>query len=183
MNKQLVQKVTATQIRPDLPEFSTGDTIKVSVKIRENNKERQQVFEGVATNIRGVGVSRSFTVRKNSAGVGVERTFLFNSPNIVFIDVVKNGKVRRKKLTYLRKRSGKRAKVKEVLLGEEQKKALEAQRELSKAAAAKAAEKKATKVEAKPVAAPVAAKPAATEAAKPSEAKPAEPVKAAPETK
>ena len=120
MNKNLVKQVTATQIRPDLPEFSTGDTIRVSVRIRENNKDRQQAFEGVCIFMRGSGVSKTFTVRKESAGVGVERTFLLNSPNIVFIEVVKHGKVRRKQLTYMRGRSGKAAKVKQILLGEEQ---------------------------------------------------------------
>lgn len=143
MNKQLVQQVTATQIRPDLPEFSTGDTIRVSVRIRENNKDRQQAFEGVCIFMRGSGVSKTFTVRKESAGIGVERTFLLNSPNIVFIEVVKRGKVRRKQLTYLRKRSGKAAKVKEVFLGEEQRKALEEQRRISREAKAKQAEKEA----------------------------------------
>ncbi len=184
MNKQLVQQVTATQIRQDLPEFSTGDTVRVSVKIRENNKERQQVFEGIAISIRGSGVSKSFTVRKSSAGVGVERTFLLNSPNIVFIEVSKHGKVRRKKLYYLRKRQGKRAKVKEVLMGEEQKKALEAQRNLSKQASAKQAEKTAAakavvKEAVKPAKASAAAKP---EVSQPAE-KPAAEAKAAPAEK
>lgn len=162
MNKQLVQQITATQIRPDLPEFSTGDTIKVSSKIRENNKERQQVFEGVCISIKGSGVSKTFIVRKESAGVGVERTFLLNSPNIVFVEVVKHGKVRRKKLFYLRKRSGKAAKIKQVLMGEEQKKALEEQRAISKKAAEAAAAKKAA---ADKAAAEAAAKKAAEEKA------------------
>lgn len=155
MNKQLVNQITATQIRPDLPEFSTGDTIRVSVKIRENNKERQQIFEGTCISIRGSGVSKTFTVRKDSAGIGVERTFLFNSPEIVFIEVTRRGKVRRKKLYYLRQRKGKAAKVKEILLGEEQKKALEAQREISRQAAIKQKEaleaKKASEVKPMPV--------------------------------
>ncbi len=159
MNKQLVQQVTATQIRPDLPEFSTGDTIRVSVRIRENNKDRQQAFEGVCIFMRGSGVSKTFTVRKDSAGVGVERTFLLNSPNIVFIEVVKHGKVRRKQLTYLRGRSGKAAKVKELLLGEEQRKALEEQRRISR----EAAEKHAAKLAADKAAAAQAAAPAAEE--------------------
>ncbi len=159
MNKQLVQQVTATQIRPDLPEFSTGDTIRVSVRIRENNKDRQQAFEGVCIFMRGSGVSKTFTVRKDSAGIGVERTFLLNSPNIVFIEVVKHGKVRRKQLTYLRGRSGKAAKVKELLLGEEQRKALEEQRRISR----EAAEKHAAKLAADKAAAAQAAAPAAEE--------------------
>lgn len=135
MNKQLVQQITATQIRPDLPRFNTGDTIRVSVKIRENNKERQQIFEGVCISIRGAGVSKTFKVRKESAGIGVERTFLLNSPEVVFIEIAKHGKVRRKKLFYLRKRHGKGARIKQILMGEEQKKALEEQRAISKKAA------------------------------------------------
>lgn len=171
MNKQLVQQITATQIRPDLPHFNTGDTIRVSVKIRENNKERQQVFEGVCISIRGAGVSKTFKVRKESAGVGVERTFLLNSPDVVFIEVAKHGKVRRKKLYYLRNRHGKGARIKQILMGEEQKKALEEQRAISK----KAAEEAAAKAEALKK----AAEEAAAKAEAPAEAK-AEP---APETK
>lgn len=145
MNKQLVQQITATQIRPDLPRFNTGDTIRVSVKIRENNKERQQVFEGVCISIRGAGVSKTFKVRKESAGVGVERTFLLNSPDIIFIEVSKHGKVRRKKLFYLRNRHGKGARIKQILMGEEKKKALEEQRAISKKAAEAQAQAEAEK--------------------------------------
>lgn len=115
MNKQLVQQVTATQIRHDLPEFEIGDTIKVMVTIRENNKERQQAFEGVVISIRGAGASKTFIVRKDSAGVGVERNFLINSPTIASISVIKHGKVRRHKLYYLRARSGKAARLEEVI--------------------------------------------------------------------
>ena len=115
MNKQLVQQVTATQIRHDLPEFEIGDTIKVMVTIRENNKERQQAFEGVVISIRGAGASKTFIVRKDSAGVGVERNFLINSPTIASIFVIKHGKVRRHKLYYLRARSGKAARLEEVI--------------------------------------------------------------------
>lgn len=115
MNKQLVQQVTATQIRHDLPEFEIGDTIKVMVTIRENNKERQQAFEGVVISIRGAGASKTFIIRKDSAGVGVERNFLINSPTIASISVIKHGKVRRHKLYYLRARSGKAARLEEVI--------------------------------------------------------------------
>ncbi len=115
MNKQLVQQITATQIRHDLPEFEIGDTIKVMVTIRENNKERQQAFEGVVISIRGAGASKTFIVRKDSAGVGVERNFLINSPSIASIKVLKHGKVRRHKLYYLRARSGKAARLEEVI--------------------------------------------------------------------
>jgi large subunit ribosomal protein L19 len=115
MNKQLVQQITATQIRHDLPEFEIGDTIKVMVTIRENNKERQQAFEGVVISIRGAGASKTFIVRKDSAGIGVERNFLINSPSIASIQVLKHGKVRRHKLYYLRARSGKAARLEEVI--------------------------------------------------------------------
>lgn len=116
MNKQLVQQVTATQIRPDVPDFTTGDTVRVMVVIRENNKERQQAFEGVVISIRGAGASRTFIVRKESAGVGVERNFFVNSPVIASIKVLKHAKVRRHKLYYLRKRSGKSARLEEVII-------------------------------------------------------------------
>ncbi len=116
MNKQLVQQVTATQIRPDVPDFVTGDTVRVMVVIRENNKERQQAFEGVVISIRGAGASRTFIVRKESAGVGVERNFFVNSPVIASIKVLKHAKVRRHKLYYLRSRSGKSARLEEVII-------------------------------------------------------------------
>lgn len=116
MNKQLVQQVTATQIRPDVPDFTTGDTVRVMVVIRENNKERQQAFEGVVISIRGAGASRTFIVRKESAGVGVERNFFINSPVIASIKVLKHAKVRRHKLYYLRKRSGKSARLEEIII-------------------------------------------------------------------
>ena len=115
MNKQLVQQVTASQIRHDLPEFEVGDTIRVMVTIRENNKERQQAFEGVVISIRGAGASKTFIVRKDSAGVGVERNFLINSPIIASITVLRHAKVRRHKLYYLRARSGKAARLEEVI--------------------------------------------------------------------
>ncbi len=115
MNKQLVQQITATQIRHDLPEFEIGDTVKVMVTIREGNKERQQAFEGVVLSIRGAGASKSFIVRKDSAGVGVERNFLANSPVIASMSVLRHGKVRRHKLYFLRQRSGKAARLKEVI--------------------------------------------------------------------
>jgi len=115
MNKNLVQQVTATQIRHDLPDFVTGDTIRVMVTIRENNKDRQQAFEGTVVAIQGAGSSKTFVVRKDSAGVGVERNFLINSPIISSITVLRHGKVRRKKLYYLRERSGKSARLEEVI--------------------------------------------------------------------
>lgn len=116
MNKQLVQQVTATQIRNDIPDFNTGDTVRVMVVIRENNKERQQAFEGVVISIRGAGASKTFIVRKESAGVGVERNFFVNSPVIASLKVLKHAKVRRHKLYYLRSRSGKSARLEEILI-------------------------------------------------------------------
>ena len=119
MNKQLVQQVTATQIRPDVPDFATGDTVRIMVVIRENNKERQQAFEGVVLSVRGAGASRTFIVRKVSAGVGVERNFFVNSPVIASIKVLKHAKVRRHKIYYLRNRAGKSARLEEVVIRKE----------------------------------------------------------------
>lgn len=115
MNNNLVKEITASQIRHDLPEFGTGDTIKVSVRIIENNKSRIQNFEGVVIQRSGGGVSETFTVRKVSSGIGVERTFPVNSPSISAIQVLRRGKVRRNKIYYLRQRSGKSARIKEIL--------------------------------------------------------------------
>ena len=115
MNNRLVEEVTASQLRTDLPEFKSGDEVKVSVRIIEGNKQRIQVFQGVVIQRRGGGVNATFTVRKMSAGIGVERTFPVHSPSIAGIEVVRRGKVRRNKITYIRKRSGKAARIKEIL--------------------------------------------------------------------
>ncbi len=115
MNNNLVNEITASQLRNDLPEFSSGDEIKVSVRIREGNKTRLQIFQGVVIMRRGGGVSETFTVRKISGGVGVERTFPYHSPVIAAIQVIRRGKVRRNKITYIRKLSGKSARIKEIL--------------------------------------------------------------------
>ena len=115
MNNNLVKEITDSQIRHDLPDFSSGDTIRVSVRIVENGKSRIQVFEGVVLARRGSGISETFIVRKMSSGVGVERTFPVNSPVISSLEVIKHGKVRRKKIYFIRKRSGKSARLKEVL--------------------------------------------------------------------
>jgi large subunit ribosomal protein L19 len=100
-------------LRDDVPEFSPGDTLKVHVRVVEGNKERVQVFQGVVIRRQGDGVRETFTVRKLSYGVGVERTFPVHSPIIAEIEVVSLGDVRRAKLYYLRDRAGKAAKVKE----------------------------------------------------------------------
>lgn len=115
MNNNLVNEITASQLRNDLPEFSSGDEVKVSVRITEGNKSRIQNFQGVVIMRRGGGVSATFTVRKVSSGVGVERTFPVNSPSVVGVEVIRRGKVRRNKITYIRKLSGKSARIKEIL--------------------------------------------------------------------
>ena len=115
MNNRLVEEVTASQLRTDLPEFKSGDEVKVSVRIIEGNKQRIQVFQGVVIQRRGGGVNATFTVRKMSSGIGVERTFPVHSPSIAGVEVVRRGKVRRNKITYIRKRSGKAARIKEIL--------------------------------------------------------------------
>ena len=100
-------------LREDIPEFRPGDTLRVSVRIREGNKERSQRFEGVCIARRGAGVSETFTVRKISSGIGVERIFPLHSPNVSEIKVVRRGRVRRAKLYYLRELSGKAARIRE----------------------------------------------------------------------
>jgi len=114
MNNNIVNEITARQIRKDIPEFSSGDTIRVYVRIIENKKERVQLYEGVVILRRGSGVSETFTVRKMSSGIGVERTFPINSPSINRIEVVKKGKVRRSRIYYMRGLSGKAARIKET---------------------------------------------------------------------
>lgn len=100
-------------LRDDIPEFAPGDTVKVSVKIREGNRERLQTFQGVVISRRGSGTKETFTVRKISFGVGVEKIFPLHSPAIASIEVISRGDVRRAKLYYLRSRVGKAAKIKE----------------------------------------------------------------------
>lgn len=114
MNRNLANEIAATQIRTDLPSFSTGDTIKVNVRIIENGKSRIQVFEGLVIAIRGSGVSKTFIVRKYSGGIGVERNFPINSPLIAGITVVRHGKVRRKKIFYQRNVAGKAARITQI---------------------------------------------------------------------
>ncbi len=115
MNMKLVDEITQSQLRKDLPDFKSGDEVKVSVRIIEGNKKRIQNFQGVVIIRRGGGVGETFTVRKMSSGVGVERTFPLHSPSIASIEVVRRGKVRRNKITYIRSRSGKAARIKEII--------------------------------------------------------------------
>lgn len=109
----LVREIQKEQMRQDLPEFRPGDTVRVHVKVVEGQRERIQVFEGVVIARRGSGLNETFTVRKVSYGVGVERIFPVHSPKIEKIEVVRRGKVRRAKLYYLRERVGKAARIKE----------------------------------------------------------------------
>lgn len=109
----IVHEVGKEQIRTDLPEFRVGDTIKVHYNIKEGAKERIQIFQGIVIQRRGAQISQSFTVRKISNGIAVERIFPLHSPNINKIEVVRFGRVRRAKLFYLRKATGKAARVKE----------------------------------------------------------------------
>ena len=109
----ILQQITQEQIRTDLPELLIGDTVRVYVKVKEGNRERVQMFEGTIIKKNHGGIRETFTVRRISYGVGVERTFPVNSPNIDRIEVSRRGKVRRAKLYYLRDRVGKAAKVKE----------------------------------------------------------------------
>ncbi|MGZ4031695.1 MAG: 50S ribosomal protein L19 [Tumebacillaceae bacterium] len=114
MNQNLLQQITGEQIRKDIPEFKAGDTLRVHVKVKEGNRERIQVFEGVVIKRRGGGISETFTVRKVSYGVGVERTFPLHTPKIDKIEVMRRGRVRRAKLYYLRNLTGKAARIKEI---------------------------------------------------------------------
>jgi len=111
-----MQKLADVQregLKTDLPPFRAGDTVKVMVRVREGDKERLQAFEGVCIGRRGAGISETFTVRKVSAGVGVERIFPTHSPNIASVELLRRGKVRRAKLYYLRRLTGKAARIKE----------------------------------------------------------------------
>lgn len=110
----LIKSFENQQLKSDLTAFNVGDTIKVHVKIKEGNRERIQVFEGIVIKRQGESNRETFTVRKLSYGVGVERTFPVHSPKIEKIEVVRRGKVRRAKLFYLRERTGKATKVKEL---------------------------------------------------------------------
>ena len=113
-NHKLIEAVTKSQLRTDLPNFRAGDTVRVHVRIVEGTRERIQMYEGVVIKRRGGGISETFTVRKISSGVGVERTFPLHTPKIEKIEVKRRGKVRRAKLYYLRNLRGKAARIKEI---------------------------------------------------------------------
>ena len=111
----IIKNIEAEQLKKEVPEFKTGDTVRVHALIKEGNRERIQVFEGTVLKRQNGGVRETFTVRKNSNGVGVEKTWPVHSPSVERIEVVRRGKVRRAKLNYLRGRVGKRPKVKELV--------------------------------------------------------------------
>ena len=112
---EIIKKIEEEQLKKDVPQFSVGDTVKVYGKIKEGNRERIQVFEGVVLKKQGGSNRATFTVRKTSNGIGVEKTWPLHSPLVEKVEVVRQGKVRRAKLNYLRGRSGKAAKVKALV--------------------------------------------------------------------
>lgn len=112
---EIIREIEAAQLKENVSDFNVGDTVKVYGKIKEGNRERIQVFEGTVLKIQGGGNRTTFTVRKVSNGVGVEKTWPMHSPNVEKVEVVRRGKVRRAKLNYLRNRVGKKAKVKELV--------------------------------------------------------------------
>lgn len=112
--QHIISEITKDQLRTDHPSFRAGDTVRLHVKIVEGTRERIQLFEGIVIKRRGGGISETFTVRKISNGVGVERTFPVNTPKIAILEVTRRGKVRRAKLYYLRSLRGKAARIKEL---------------------------------------------------------------------
>ena len=112
---EIIKNIEAAQMKAEAPEFNVGDTVRVHGKIKEGNRERIQVFEGVVLKKQGGSNRETFTVRKNSNGIGVEKTWPLHSANVEKVEVIRRGKVRRAKLNYLRQRVGKAAKVKELV--------------------------------------------------------------------
>lgn len=115
MNNSIIKEIEDEQLKKEVPQFNVGDTVRVYGKIKEGNRERIQVFEGTVLKKQGGSNRATFTVRKNSNGIGVEKTWPLHSPNVEKVEVVRTGKVRRAKLNYLRNRVGKKAKVKELV--------------------------------------------------------------------
>ncbi len=112
---EIIKKIEDAQRKEEVPAFRVGDTVRVHNLIKEGNRERIQIFEGIVIKKQGTGVRETFTVRKSSNGIGVEKTWPIHSPSVANVEVVRRGKVRRAKLFYLRQRSGKRARVKEII--------------------------------------------------------------------
>lgn len=115
--QEVIKEIEDDQLKDNVDTFNVGDTVRVHAKIKEGNRERIQVFEGTVLKRQNGGARETFTVRKFSSGIGVEKTWPLHSPNVEKIEVVRRGKVRRAKLNYLRERIGKRAKVKEYIQG------------------------------------------------------------------
>lgn len=111
----IIKEIEAAQLKSDIASFNVGDTVKVYAKVKEGNRVRTQIYEGVVLKRQNGGARETFTVRKSSNGIGVEKTWPLHSPSVERIEVVRYGKVRRAKLTYLRNRVGKKAKVKELV--------------------------------------------------------------------
>ena len=112
---EIIKNIEAAQMKAEVPQFNVGDTVRVHGKIKEGNRERIQIFEGVVLKKQGGSNRETFTVRKNSNGIGVEKTWPLHSPNVERVEVIRRGKVRRARLNYLRQRVGKAAKVKELV--------------------------------------------------------------------
>lgn len=112
---EIIKNIESEQLKAEVPQFRVGDTVRVHAKIKEGNRERIQIFEGTVLKRQGGSTRETFTVRKSSNGVGVEKTWPLHSPNVVKVEVIRRGKVRRAKLNYLRDRVGKAAKVKELV--------------------------------------------------------------------
>ena len=113
----LIQELTKEQLRDDMPDFRAGDTVRVHVRVVEGTHERIQMFEGVVIKKKGTGIGATYTVRKMSSGIGVERTFPVNDPRVAKVEVLRHGRVRRAKLYYLRERHGKAARIAEKRRG------------------------------------------------------------------
>jgi large subunit ribosomal protein L19 len=116
----LVQSIQAEQIKSEIPAFNVGDTVRVSFKIVEGKTERVQAYEGLVICVKNAGVGKTFTVRKNSYGIGVERVFPLHSPRVENVEVLRRGKVRRAKLYYIRTKVGKKSKVKELIISKKE---------------------------------------------------------------
>ncbi|WP_054639288.1 50S ribosomal protein L19 [Lactococcus fujiensis] len=113
MSNSLIETINASQLRNDIPDFRAGDTVKVHAKVVEGTRERIQIFEGVVIARKGTGISETYTVRKISNGVGVERIYPLHTPRVAKIEIVRHGQVRRAKLYYLRGLQGKKARIAE----------------------------------------------------------------------